>query len=212
LLEGENRLLWIYGIPGAGKTVMASFIIEEIAAFCAEKQLNEQYGQTYYYCDFRRNQDETCHFLIWIISQLCRQKEAMPEQLQILVERGTAIAYDDLIVVLEAIVQKFSSVYVIIDGLDESKNRDNLLMLIQKLASSARLSKMRIIAASREEEDIKRALTCLGSSISMSNSFVDEDIAQFIEVWLKHDQKMLAWPEDLRREVKQKLTNGARGM
>jgi NACHT domain len=209
VLEGNDPLLWIHGIPGAGKTVLAAFTADQTRQRCCGK---EDYGHAYYYCDFRRDQDETCHFLSWIISQLCRQKRTIPDRLRTLLERGTEVAYHDLLTLLETMVEKFYTVYIVIDGLDESQNRDRLLTLIQKLASSNEFSNMRIIALSREEEDIKRALKGIGSNISMSNSLVDEDISHFIESSVQSDTRMSRWPEDLQLEVKKKLIEGAKGM
>jgi hypothetical protein len=188
---------------------MASFLAEKIMELC-EGRLD--YGHAYYYCDFRRDEDETCNFLCWIVAQLCYQKRTVPIGLQELLARGTKVSYKGLVAALQFVVSTFSSVYIVIDGLDESKNRDNLLTLLQMLASSVGFSKLRIIASSREEEDIKRALTGIGSNISMSNPLVDEDISRFIQSAIYEDRKMRTWPEDLQLEVKEKLTAGAKGM
>lgn len=58
-LATENAGLWIYGIPGAGKTVLASIVIEEA--------LNA--GETttavaFFYCDYKDTATELAHFTV----------------------------------------------------------------------------------------------------------------------------------------------------
>jgi hypothetical protein len=66
-LERRNRFLWLHGIPGAGKTVLASYVFQNVEAL-VEDSAPEVPGCAYYYCYFSRGQDESSHFLRWIIS------------------------------------------------------------------------------------------------------------------------------------------------
>jgi hypothetical protein len=210
-LSGRTRFLWIPGIPGAGKTVLASFIIQHIQRFCNEPNLGAS-GHVYYYCYFGRNQDETCPLLRWTISQLCRQLNEIPNKLRSLLAAGTEPGYIDLLELLVMILKRFECVYVVIDALDESQSRDNILNLLHHLATDLSSDKLRILATSRQERDVQRTLAQLGGNISMSNDLVDEDIALFIESQLQSDRRLRFWPDSLKREVKQALIKGAKGM
>src|SRR6266536_4322083 len=68
---GPNRFLWLHGIPGAGKTVLLSFVVENIKRGCKDTAPDGT-GWEYNYCYFGRDQDETPHLLRWVINQLCR--------------------------------------------------------------------------------------------------------------------------------------------
>src|SRR6185437_8727424 len=68
----SNKFLWIHGIPGAGKTILASFIIEQLKQHCNDAT---EVGYSYYYCHNFNNQDEAGPFLKWIVGQLCRQAQ-----------------------------------------------------------------------------------------------------------------------------------------
>ncbi|KAF2867488.1 hypothetical protein BDV95DRAFT_180759 [Massariosphaeria phaeospora] len=70
-LAATHRFLWIHGIPGAGKTILLSHVIEQTQAFC--DQLTGANAYIYYYCSFRCTGDEVSSCLRWVVSQLCRQ-------------------------------------------------------------------------------------------------------------------------------------------
>jgi hypothetical protein len=65
-LHLQRRLIWIHGIPGAGKTVLASYLIQQTIAYC-EKLQTDRVACLYYYCSFRhgqgKRQDETLPLL-----------------------------------------------------------------------------------------------------------------------------------------------------
>ncbi len=69
-IDGHDRLLWLHGIPGAGKTVLASFAIEQLKEICSHEV---GLGCAYYYCHYSHKQDEAAPLLRWAVSQLCRQ-------------------------------------------------------------------------------------------------------------------------------------------
>ncbi|KAH8901751.1 hypothetical protein GQ53DRAFT_851860 [Thozetella sp. PMI_491] len=78
---GPSRLLWISGIPGPGKTVLASYLIEHLKRMCND---TAEIGTVYYYCHYPHAQNEAAPFLRWNIGQLCRQAKWMPDTVQML--------------------------------------------------------------------------------------------------------------------------------
>lgn len=75
----RSRCLWVHGIPGAGKTVLASHLIEKINQLdTCDAEGDMPVATVYYYCYHARDQDETAPFLRWIISQLCRNSKKVP--------------------------------------------------------------------------------------------------------------------------------------
>lgn len=210
-LGGLIRLLWLHGIPGAGKTILASFVVQNIQRFCETSNLNNA-RWAYYYCYFGRNQDETYPLLCWIISQLCRQLKYIPEKLRLLNNRGTELGYRDLLEVLSTVIRRFRRVYIVIDALDESQDRKFLLDLLIKIASDDSFRNVSLLALSRKELDIQQAFEGLCSSISLSNPLVDKDIRVYIESQLQTDRKLSRWPNPLKIEIQHALTKGANGM
>src|SRR5205814_6428497 len=136
-LAAKQRCLWIHGIPGAGKTILASWLVEQIKQHC-DQLPKGRCTYAYYYCYFGHNQDEATPLLRWIIGQLCRQAEAVPYQVYKLYKHGGEPILVELLESLEAVLQNFDNAYVIIDAVDESSARSDLLKIIRDLAADSR--------------------------------------------------------------------------
>ncbi|RYP39897.1 hypothetical protein DL767_002016 [Monosporascus sp. MG133] len=171
----EDHFLWIHGIPGAGKSVLASFIVESIRSHC-EHAANRRLGYAYYYCHYSRKEDDGSPFLRWVIGRLSRQAEWAPPQLKSLRDSGHEPTITELLMVLQPILDRFSAVYVVVDGVDESEPRTQMLSVLTTLATDERFQNIRLLATSRLHQDIERAFSGISASISMSNSFVCQDI------------------------------------
>lgn len=209
-MKGLTNFLWLYGIPGSGKTILASFVVEDVKEICKSTALN---GWAYYYFYFRREKDEVPHFLCWVINQLCRQSKYIPPEVQELHHHGDQPGTSSLLIALSAVLKGFQQVYLILDALDESTNRPQLLDILIKLSSDANFAKIQILATSRKEQDIERALRGISTVISLNqNQQVDDDIRFYIQNRLREDRKLSRWPEALRSEIEVALVKGAMGM
>lgn len=87
----------------------------------------------YYYCYFGHNQDEAKPFLRWLLSQLCRQVDRVPGSLYKLYRESVEPRLDQLLEILEAVMKNVESVYIVVDVMDESIPRANLLRVIRDL-------------------------------------------------------------------------------
>ncbi|KAG4283041.1 hypothetical protein FPRO06_09714 [Fusarium proliferatum] len=131
----ETRLIWIHGLPGAGKTVLASYVIEELEKLCEPANGSVC---SYYYCHYSHNQDETVPLMSWVIAHICRQINWIPTELKRLHDHGCEPTIVDLGVVLEVILQRLDILYIVIDAVDESTPREELLSLIETMTVDKR--------------------------------------------------------------------------
>ncbi|KAI3580999.1 hypothetical protein IWW34DRAFT_831548 [Fusarium oxysporum f. sp. albedinis] len=207
-LTSETRLIWIHGLPGSGKTVLASYVIEELEMLC--KPANGSVC-SYYYCHYSHNQDETVPFLSWIIGHVCRQISWIPSELKRLHDHGCEPTTTELEEILEILVNKIDVLYIIIDAVDESIPREDLLLLIQTITVDKRFEKIRILATSRQYFDIEQSLTQISTSISMSNSMVDADIRRFVHSRLRSSNRLKRWHARFD-EIEEVLASMAQGM
>ncbi|KAK3331755.1 hypothetical protein B0T19DRAFT_413912 [Cercophora scortea] len=208
--SSQSRLFWVHGIPGAGKTVLASFLIDEIRDLC--RGANGR-GSAYYYCYFARSCDESVPFLTWVLGQLCRQtSDDIPSALHDLYRAGCDPKISELLDALEAVLTRFTIAFVAIDTVDESLPRDNLLELLSQLTTDTRFSKLRLLVTSREYQDIFDCLESLTTPISMSNPYVEDDIATYVKSVLRGDKRFRRWPHDLKNELVAELPKRAKGM
>jgi hypothetical protein len=209
--SGSTCFLWLHGIPGAGKTILALFVFEDIKAFCKNSVL-ESTGWAYYYCYFGHNQDETPYLLRWVINQLCRQMNAIPDKVRQLFLDGGSPPTRELIVALCAVLRNYHRVYLVIDALDESLERVRILNLLVSILDDHTFEKLQLLALSRKEVDIERTLLGVSVDISLSNSHMEEDIRVYIQNTLCDNRKFCRWPEQLRGEIEMALVKGAQGM
>jgi len=211
-LRARTRCVWIHGIPGAGKTILASHMIEGIKNHLKAATL-EKYGFVYYYCSFTHKQNEVAPFLRWTINKLCRQAKSIPTCLNELYEQGGTPSLEDLLSIMEAILQDFDRVYLVIDAIDESlEPRDELLDVLHNLASDPRFERIKLLATSREYNGIKEIMEPISAPISMMNPLLGEDIRLYTQSKLSNNHKFKHWPSDLLAEVLETLSTNAKGM
>jgi Cdc6-like AAA superfamily ATPase len=209
-VNGSTRFLWLHGIPGSGKTVLASYIIKDVKQSCQNSP--NRIAWAYYYCYFQREQDESSYLLRWVINQLCRQSRYIPKEVRAMYDEGDQPSTPSLMIALSAVLHKLDHVYLVVDALDESLNRQNLLDIIAQIATNDEFKKIRLMALSRKEIDIERALKDISTDLSLSNSWVDKDIRLYIQNRLDNSRKLRRWPKALKDEIETTLVRGAKGM
>jgi len=169
-------------------------------------------GHVYYYCYFGHNQDESSHFLRWIIGQLCRQSTNVPHELQNIYRSGKEPSLSSLLDILHCLLEQFERVYVVLDAVDESIPRADLLRVIRDLSTDARFLTLGLLVTSRQYIDIEQALEACSTLITMSNPFVEEDIGIFVQSTIQSSVTFQRWPEDLRNEMQERIPKQAKGM
>lgn len=210
-ISKECRCLWIRGIPGAGKTVLLSHLIEQLTEH--HKNVKpRQVANIYYYCHYSHNQDEAEAFLRWLITTLCRKANNIPNSIFERFKHGQIPSLTELTAMLEDTLDGFETIYVFIDALDESSPRQGLLEVLKNLATNPKFSKLQILATSREYLDIERVMSKIAIEISMDNPCVTEDIRLHMKMILRSKTRFQRWPQDILEEVEEALVIGARGM
>ena len=208
-INTQRRCLWVHGIPGSGKTVLISHLIE-----ISMEQFHGS-GKTafaYYYCYFGHNQDEAAPALGSILNQLCRQSRTVSKTIHEMYRAGAEPKVVQLLKALEEILDNFDTIYIIIDALDESSPRETLLRVIRDMATDTRFRKIQLLASSREYFDIETVMGIISVPVSMSNPFVEEDIQRHVRSLMASNQKFNRFPRDLLEKIESAVTTGARGM
>lgn len=207
--EQKRRILWLLGDPGSGKTVLLSNIVEDVKASCQRRQF-EVCGWAYYYCDFERGHDELPHLLRWVISQLCRQLNHVPQEVQDLSQAGASLSIMQLAVAFTAIVQRFNHIYIVIDALDEMRDRQNMMDFILHVKYHKELEKVQILVVSRKKTDIYQGLTKISSQIVLTNSEINNDIQAYIHHKLSNTK--VHWSSQSKERAKTMIMARASGM
>ncbi|KAM7208193.1 hypothetical protein V8F20_001473 [Naviculisporaceae sp. PSN 640] len=208
-LQKKHRCLWVHGIPGAGKTILASYMVHQLESYC-ESQANSV--ALYSYCYFANIQNEAAPLLRWIITKLCRHTNSVPASAYQTFKKGRDPNLSELLTALAEILEPMQTVYIVVDALDESKPRDELLKVIRDLVTDARFDKAQVVATSREYIDIERVLEDISAGVSMSNPWVNHDIALCVRSVLQNGPSFKRWPTQLLDEVENTLAARAKGM
>lgn len=206
-LDGPDRSLWIHGIPGAGKTVLASHLIEQLRS-----RQSDRVASAYYYCHFGRSQDETGPFLDWITAQLCQQAAFIPRELEKAYNSELHSGTRAQLEILAAVLDRFDVVFITIDAIDESMPYDNLLDALIHLMTEPRFDKLRLLLTSREYFDIEQAIKPHAVSLPMENRLVQEDIQTYISSRLSKHHVFYSWPAEFLKEIAKALAQRANGM
>ncbi|KAK4499060.1 hypothetical protein PRZ48_009572 [Zasmidium cellare] len=151
----ENRapvLLWCHGIPGAGKTVLASTAFEEIMSRYAELNV----AVLVMFCQFDHGETQTAAgTLSAYLKQVVELRGEVSKQVQMLYgnRRGRPPPdVDNICAVLTSELAKFERTFFILDGLDEIIDNSERTLLLEKLQAMVPCPKL--LVTSRPLQDL----------------------------------------------------------
>ncbi|RPB13463.1 hypothetical protein P167DRAFT_605061 [Morchella conica CCBAS932] len=228
--SNQSSILWMRGDAGSGKTLLASFIIDE---FQAITRSSNEHIMAYFYCDYKepaRSDRES--ILRAIVKQLCL-KGPTTDHIPNLVAEMYSIREEDgfssgklrvsesteLIVKLAGM---YSDVTIIMDGIDECdrKTRAELFSAINEMSKAD--SKVKIILTGRYDNDIERMFSTAHKHYLTAKDNT-EDIIKYVETQMEKrcdptrgDTVQLILngvvPADLKQEIIDTLCEKSNGM
>ena len=157
--NGLASFLWIHGIPGCGKTVLCSTIIEDIITSC---RMDHSIALAYYYFDFNEHTKRTRDGLVRsLVSQLLdRSLEnfRMMEKIFALCGEGrTEPSTGALTALLKKLIAQRKETYIVLDALDEGVDILAVISLIDEIRGWHDQS-LHILVTSRKERLIEEGL------------------------------------------------------
>lgn len=202
----STRFCWVWGIPGSGKTVMASFLIDQVA-----RERGSRYC-SYYYCLHSRGKDETEDFLRCVVKDFQQKTDHIPGVLHKRFNEVARPSEEDLLESLAHLADKLKRIYIIVDAIDESRDRVHIARVLYKLGTCRSFWRISLLVTSRNEADIREIFTrqsFLCVEIPMSGAGVKEDMRR-----LAHSElgKMQDWSDTMTARVETALVDRAQGM
>lgn len=150
----DRGTLWCPGIPGAGKTVTSSLIINHLQS----KYTTSDVAVLCLLCNYRDRAGQSAEiFMANLLKQIIQQKKAFsPELKDLYVERekGRPI-FDKLARLFSHEMNYFSKVFVVIDALDETTEHEDVRRLI---LSGLQALPINLLVTSRYEKSIEQRL------------------------------------------------------
>ena len=209
--DGDKQVLFFPGIPGAGKTVMISIVIDDLQE---QFRKNQSIGIAYIYCSFQRQHEQKAEDLLAsLLKQLTHRCSSFPQGVEDLYNRHreerTRPLFDEISKTLLSTATKYSRIFVAVDALDECNDASWEKMLAEIFALQSKVNvSMSIIATSRMNESIKSRF---GGFQSLEIYANDEDIQSYVAMRTNHLEKDLL-DNDIREKIRKGVTTAAEGM
>ncbi|MCJ1386361.1 hypothetical protein MMC17_009487 [Xylographa soralifera] len=191
-LATRNAKLWVYDIPGAGKSILMAYAIAKILSL--ENTQSTDSAVAYFYCNYKDSRTQTPQAVLGSLAQqIARQNERSFTKLETFVKthstdkQSATLSYEnkELYELIIHMATNFEKVALIVDGLDECEGF--VASVTSYLADLARrsqqiktlLSSRSLIKISEQVEDYQHI------SIAARNSdlvlFVENQIGERME-------------------------------
>jgi len=215
--EGNMPFLWLNGIPGCGKTVLSSSIIEDL------KQTSSDATPTtlYFYFDFSDSRKQTLEdalrSLLWQAAIHPGSISKELEQLYSLCrERKDQPSMQSLTESLEKTLGALDRTTIVIDALDECTSRPDLLAWLAQSAKQETKNTQTVVT-SRREHDIETEFEKWlpeKATVPLRPLDVDVDISAYVHDRLRTDSQLERWQKspEIQDEIEEKLIGKANGM
>ncbi|KAF3921088.1 Ankyrin-3 [Arthrobotrys entomopaga] len=205
--------IWINGIPGAGKTIICSTIIDRMQDEC---KVDISRRVLYYYFDFadakKQSLDKMLQSLIYQILVTCL--DDLPETAALLFDKHQGLqepTSEELFHVFKSIASDRRTL-LFIDALDECPRRERerfFQLFVEKLDFDINL-----LITSRREPDLEKAIgNAFKFKISIEDAKVDGDVRAYITNAIATDPAFKSWTSAaVKKEVLDAIVKGSRGM
>jgi hypothetical protein len=212
--SGSRRHLWLHGFAGCGKTVLSTTVLDHVAADKDQLVIS-------FFFDFSDTTKQSVDGMLRSLAFQLYQSGAGPSVLDVsfqahqdgLQQPGTK-ALEDVVIKMLAAQKK---VVVVLDALDESTTRTNLLSWIKDITSRPELSHVQLICTSRPEAELLREIPATISEdnhMRLDKQAVNDDISSYVSAQLTIRQEFIEkrLSQDLLELIRNKVGGGADGM
>jgi hypothetical protein len=208
-LEGKKKTLFCPGIPGTGKTMIASIVIDHLKTFP-----DSETGNAFLYCVYKRQDNQDVDDLLAsLLGQLTLWKSTIPASVRKLYDehlddKKPRLSRNEIHGALSSIIKTYSRTFIIIDALDECKTnriRNELLSEVYKLQEGSDLRLMVTFRPSIELEP-PSSMTKLEIRARM------EDIDQYLNDQMSELCTIVQKNNELQRKIKDHILTSVDGM
>ncbi|KAI4109132.1 MAG: hypothetical protein LQ339_001938, partial [Xanthoria mediterranea] len=215
-LDQDKSFLWLHAIPGAGKTVLVSSVIE----YLKENVKNNGVGLAYFYCDYRESRkQEPSKLLCTLLAQLARQHKVVFQRLQAFAQErvkensASVPTHDELRSNFATFVDGvFKHIILVVDAIDEAAMRACIISDLKTFFKYCPFIK--ILVSSREELDISKAFKPF-PHVRINQTDVADDIELFVKAEVAariHEHELTIRRPELQHTICERLVGRSEGM
>jgi hypothetical protein len=211
-LNTDKQTLFCSGIPGAGKTILTSIVVDELTTQFSN---DPTIGIAYIYCNFRRQEEQKIDdLLVSLLKQLAESQPSLLSCVKTLYDRHkdkrTRPSLDEIFTVLQTVAAAYSRVFIIIDALDEcqisSGCRQRFLSSLFNLQATCGVN---LFATSRPISSIEKEFEG-NSKLEIRAS--KEDVRSYLEGHMFRLLGFVVRSLDLQEEIKTNIIKAIDGM
>ena len=206
--ETNKQTIFCPGIPGAGKTILSSIVVEELATRFSS---NPTIGIAYIYCNFRRQVEQTIeNLLASLLKQLAQSQPSLPGTLTELHDRHATNrsrpSFEEIFGSLQEVTTQYSRVFIVVDALDECQISDGCR---QRFLSSLFNLQVNLFATSRPISSIEKEF---GGHLMLEIRASEEDVRKYLDGHLFRLPGFVARRPELQEEIKTEIIKAVDGM
>ena len=211
-LKTSQKTLFCPGIPGTGKTILTSIVVNDLTKHFPE---DSSVGIAYVYCNFqRRDEQKIDDLLASLLKQLAESYLPLLECVKDLYDRHktkrTRPSLEEISTTLHSVATKYSRVFIIVDALDECQTSDNCrARLLSELFSLQKRHGTNILATSRFIPEIVDQFK--GSS-ELEIRASREDVERYLEGHIKQLSPFVQENRQLQIDIMSGISEAVDGM
>ncbi|TGO25475.1 hypothetical protein BPAE_0079g00220 [Botrytis paeoniae] len=211
-VNSDKEKLFCPGIPGAGKTILTSIVVEELIN---RFQNDKGVGIAYLYCNFRRQHEQKIDdLLLSLLKQLSGYQPLLPGAVKDLFDlhspRQTRPSMKEVLSTLKSIIDSYSKVFIIVDALDECQmTNDCRMQFLTEIFDIQETCQLSFFATSRHIPDIEERFD---SSLRLEIRASDKDVERYLDGRISQLPEYVRKSTDLQNEVKTAIIKAVDGM
>ncbi|KFY24439.1 hypothetical protein V493_05229 [Pseudogymnoascus sp. VKM F-4281 (FW-2241)] len=211
-LNQNQQILFCPGMPGAGKTMIASIVIDHLYA---KYETDSRVGIAYLYCNFRRQDEQKpVDLLASLLKRLVQGRPTLPNSLRDLYGRcknkQSRPSFEEISKELHSIIASFSTTFIVIDALDECQVSDGgqtkFLSEILRLQTKTRAN---LLVTSRF---IPHIVTQFQGAASLEIRASNGDVQRYVDGQLSRLPSFVRRNLDIQEQVKTEIVKAVDGM
>ena len=207
-----KQTLFCPGIPGAGKTILTSIMVDDLIT---RFQNDPTVSIAYIYCNFRRKDEQKIDdLLVSLLKQLAQGQSPLPDSVKDLYDhhkaKRTRPLLEEISRVLQSLAAMYSRVFVVVDALDECQASDRCRSkFLSEIFNFQAKDGINFFATSRPIPDIEMEFKGYPSREILAS---DEDVRRYLDGHMSRLPEFVLKRLDLQEEIKTEITRAVEGM
>jgi hypothetical protein len=205
-VESKDGLLFCPGLPGAGKTILASIAIQHLTNhFKSDRDT----GIAYHYCDFQQEGETFDLILSDIVRKLAECSGSLPDDIRALYnkykDKGNRPEPTDIPIMLKTVASMYSRCFIVIDGLDECPAGSDVVAHLRSLPGA------NILVTCRDYPDIVSELESKGG-VRLEVRAMDDDVRRYLDRNMRSLDRVIKHDQQLRKNISDAILAASGGM